>query len=219
MTNPWWLEVGALCGGTRSYAVTLRKLETLEGYVADEESRGNEGVVGYLREERRHAVLDFLENPGYADESQLRRLQRFADDVLSESSLETCLSGRWQRHLAVLRLETFLHIASIISTALVCITALSGLIAWLPAPLSAAIGVLWLVLVYIELIWSGSLSGTMRRLFVPDHAVGGITPAEQLRLALHGLRFWRRPVAWLFVLLLAKPLTVKQRGRPAPAAH
>jgi len=219
MSNPWWLDLGALCGGTRPYAVTLRKLEKLEGYVTDEESRGNEAVVGYLREQRRHAVLDFLENPGYADESQLRRVQRFATDVLNESSLETCLSGRWQRHLTVLRVETFLHIASVISTALVCLTALGGLVAWLPAPLRAAIATLWLALVYIELIWSGSLSGTMRRLFVPNQAIAGITPAKQLRLALHGLRFWRRPVAWLFVLLLARPLTVKQRGRSATAAQ
>ena len=219
MSSPWWLNVGALCGTPRTYGIALRKLEKLEGYVADEESRGNEGVVSYLREQRRHVVLDCLENPGYAHESQLRFLQRFAADVLSESALETFLAGRWQRHLTVLRVETFLHIASIISTALVCLTALGGLVAWLPAPLSAAIGTLWLILVYIELIWSGSLSGTMRRLFVPDQVIGGITPAEQLRLALHGIRFWRRPVAWLFVLLLARPLTVKQRGRPATAAQ
>jgi len=219
MSSPWWLNLGALCGSTGPYGRALRKLERLEGYVADEESRGNEGVVSYLREQRRHVVLDCLENPGYAYESQLRFLQRFAADVLSESALETFLSGRWRRHLTVLRVETFLHIAFIASTALACISVFGGLVAWLPAPLSAGIGTLWLALMYIELIWSGSLSGTMRRLFVPSQAVGGITPAKQLRLAVHGLRFWRRPVAWLFVLLLARPLTVKQRGRPATAAQ
>jgi hypothetical protein len=55
----------------------------------------------------------------------------------------------------------------------------------------------------------------MRRLFVPDQAIGGITSAVRLRLVLRGLRFWSRPVAWLFVLLLARPLNVKQHGRPA----
>ena len=198
---------------------TLRKLEKLQQYLVEEEARGDPRTIGYLREQRRHTVLDLLENPGYASEAQLRRLQKDASDILSDAALETYLAGRWQHHLALLRVETYLHIASIASLALACILVFGRLTAVLPAALTTAIGLLWLALTYAELIWSGSLAATVRRLFVPSQMVGGITAREQLRLAIHGMRFWRRPVAWLVVLLLARPLTVTRHSSTAPAIH
>jgi len=210
MTNPWWLNLGALCGGTRSYDMILRQLVMIERFEAEAIRNENQAGVSYFREQRRHAVLDFLENPGYADESRLRHLQSVAADVLTEPALEKFLAGRWQQHLAVLWVETILHITSIVVTALDCAIVFGGLLPMLPAALTASVGLLWLALMYVELIWSGSLSGTARRMFVPQQAVGGITQHEQLRLVVRGLRFWRRPVAWLFVFLLTRPHTASR---------
>lgn len=219
MTDPWWLSLGALCGGTRSYGATLNNLVALQDFLAEDEADGKEASVRYLREQRRHTVLDFLENPGYANEAQLRWLRKEAADVLSEPALEKFLAGRWPQHLAVLRVETFLHIAAVVCTALACVIAFGGLGHLLPTALTATIALAWGTLVYIELIWCGSPSGTIRRMFLPNQSVGGIAPRDQLRLVVRGLRFWRRPVAWLFVLLLTSPLLTARRGRTAGAAR
>ena len=167
--------------------------------------------AGQLLQQRRHLIMRFLEDPGYATPGLLRILHGAHPDVFPRGTYERYMAGPFERQQAFLRCESVGHV---VVAGLFALLLVLGLIhAWVWAP-ALMMGLLWswITLFLADAVWCTYLSAIARSLVLNVD-----TPRRDLFEALldetvRGLHWWQKPAGALIAAI------VKRIGPRPPAA-
>ncbi|SRR5713226_7898070 len=186
--NPWWLRVGCVGRLFDNPLARVRRMLKWEAELqAEARERGMEDWVSEWGHVRLLRVRDYLMDPGYSREEDIRAVQRIAHDVFGEAMLSHYLAEVWPFHLALLKAETLLHVLTGFCWLL------TGLL-WTPDLKAVGVfgGLLGIVLIYVEFGWSAAAK-ILRRLFFVRSEFPGVNADFERRSLLKGLRWWQRP--------------------------